>query len=415
VTTHFRQAAPDDVPAMAALAAHSFPGAGRSEAEWAESLTEGPHGGIETLWVGEDHGDVVAGCRLHAFRQWIGGTALPVMGLGLVAISPTHRRRGLAGRMVEAGFRHALERGDVASALYPFRISFYERAGYGLAGVAHQYQIAPGQLPDDPAERMRVHRVRTPADEADMRAVYAAAAARETGQMERTERSWRVAWGDPEQAAVVYRTDAGEPQGYAVVQYRTDLPPERRFLEVDEQAWLTPAARRGIYAWLASLGDQWRELAYRAHPEEGFETVLAEPRLPQGAVPGWGLWFPSATRILGPMFRILSVPGAFALRTAVPDVETTVVMELEDGQIEENRGPWRLRVAEGRIEAEPYAGGNTEVTLRTRVSVLSRIFIGATTATAAVAQGAATADRPERLGALDAALRVPAPWTFEQF
>jgi predicted acetyltransferase len=52
--------------------------------------------------------------------------------------------------MVREAFRHSLERGDLASALYPFRVTFYERLGYGLAGEVLQYQLPPESLPDDP-------------------------------------------------------------------------------------------------------------------------------------------------------------------------------------------------------------------------------------------------------------------------
>jgi predicted acetyltransferase len=414
VNVSFRPARPDDVPQVSRLAAHSFPG--RSRSEWETFVSAGPHGGVEVLWVGEADGRLVAACQLHALRQWIGGAAFPVTGVGLVSIAPTARRRGLAGRMMEGAFQHARARGDVASALYPFRLSFYEKLGYGLAGEAHQYRLEPRQLPDDPEARARMRWVLTSDDEAEMRAVYAEAAKRGTGQMERSERSWRKAWqGGDEQAAAVYRSEAGEPEGYAIVGYPMDLPPERRYLEVQERAWLTPAARRGVYAWLSSLGDQWRELAYRAHPEEGFDRVIAEPRLPPGNGVPWSLWFPSATLMRGPMFRLLDLPAAFALRSAPAGVEADAVLEVDDAQVPENRGPWRLRVADGRMEVEPYAGGSAAVTLRLKVSALSSIFIGALDPSRAVAAGAAAADRPERLPALDAAFRVPAPWTFDRF
>lgn len=412
----FRPALPDEVEEVARLEMHSFPSATRGHQWWEEYLTNGPHGGLESLWVAQEAGRLVGACQLLWLRQWIGGVAMPVMGLASVAIAPTHRRRGLAGRMLVAGFEHARERGDVGSALYPFRASFYEGLGYGLAGEAHQYQLPPHLLPDDKAERLRVRMVDGPADEADMRTVYAAAAQRfQTGQLDRTERMWRATWGDEDRAAVVYRSEAGEPEGYAIVRYRADLPITTRFLEVEERVWLTLGAQRGIYAWLSTMGDQWRELVYRAHPEEGFGDRISEPRLPLLANPGWGLWFPSATLLRGPMFRILDVHDALSRRTLVGDAEMTLRLDVEDGQIAENRGPWHVRLGGPTMEVEPFCGQRVDAALRIPMDTLSRIFIGALAPWQALAGGLAWMDLPDRVRTLDHALDLPKPWMFDRF
>lgn len=412
----FRPARPEEIDDVARLEAHSFPSPTRGHLWWEDFLVNGPHGGLEALWVAEEQGRPVGACQLLWLRQWIGGEAVPVMGLGSVAIAPTHRKRGLATRMLIAGFEHARERGDVASALYPFRASFYEGLGYGLAGEAHQYQVPPALLPDDKKERMRVRLVDGESDEAAMRAVYREAAKRlQTGQLDRTPRQWTHAWGRDDQAAVLYWGESGEAEGYAIVRYRADLPIDRRFIELEERVWLTLPAQRGIYAWLSTLGDQWREVVYRAHPEEGFGDRLSEPRLPLLSAPGWGLWFPSATLLRGPMFRVLDVPEALRRRRLHGDHELTLSLEVEDAQIAENRGPWRVHLDGGRMEVEPYRGGHVDASVRLPVDTLSRIFIGAIAPWQAMAGGLAVIDRPSLIQRLDQALSVPKPWMFDRF
>ena len=412
----FRPARPDEVDEVARLQAHSFPAPARTRAWWEEYLTHGPHGGLESLWVAEERGRLVGACQLLWLRQFIGGAPMHVMGLAAVAISPTHRRRGLAGRMLTAGFEHARERGDVGSALYPFRASFYAELGYGLAGEAHQYQIPPGLLPDDREERMRVRLVDTAEDEADMRRVYdEAARTLQTGQLDRTERMWKSAWGREDQAAVVYYGERGAPEGYAIVRYRADLPVDKRFLEVEERAWLTIPAQRGIYGWLSTLGDQWREIVYRAHPEESFGDRISEPRLPLLAAPGWNLWFPSATLLRGPMFRLLDVCEALRQRSAAVGVQMSLCLEVIDAQVTENRGPWMVRMEGGRMEVEHYRGEKVDARLRLGVDTLARIFIGAIAPWQAIANGLAVIDRSDMVKALDIALEVPKPWTFDRF
>lgn len=410
----FRPARPDEIHEVARLMTHSFPSPTRGHTWWEHFLTNGPHGGLEAVWVGEHEGRVVAACQLLWLRQWIGGMQLSCMGLGSVAIIPTHRRRGLASRLLIAGFEHARERGDVASVLYPFRASFYEGLGYGLAGEAHQYQFPPQLLPDDKEQRRRVRMVRNQADFEAMRAVYDAGAALQTGQLDRSERAWGKVWGEDDRAAVVYHGETG-PEGYAIVRYRADLPLTERFLEVEERIWLTLPAQRGLYAWMSTLGDQWREIVYRAHPEEGFGDRLNEPRLPLLSNPGWGLWFPSATLLRGPMFRLLDVPEAMRLRTLASDARLNVVLLVDDEQIPENRGPWLLRLGDGRISAEPHDGAPADATLEVSMDTLSRIFIAAIAPWQAIAGGWATTDNPEVVPLLDRAFDLPRPWTFDRF
>jgi predicted acetyltransferase len=413
----FRPARPDEIGEVARLQAHSFPSPSRGHEWWEDFLLNGPHGGLEALWVAEENGRLSGACQLLWLRQWIAGVAMPVTGVGGVAIAPTHRKRGLATRMLIAGFEHARERGDVCSALFPFRAAFYESLGYGLAGEAHQYQVPPNLLPDDKAERMRVRLVDGEADEAAMRAVYREAAQRlQTGQLDRTERNWTKAWKRDDLAAVLYWGEGGEAEGYAIVRYRADLPVDRRFIEVEERAWLTLNAQHGIYGWLSTLGDQWREVVYRAHPEEHLGDRLNEPRLPLLSAPSWGLWFPSATLLRGPMFRILDVKEALELRPLVRTQELTVALEVDDPQIPENRGPWRVHIDGGRMEVEPYTGsGHVDATIRVPIDTLSRIFIGAVAPWQATAGGLASIDRPAVVQTLDRAFVVPKPWTFDRF
>jgi predicted acetyltransferase len=411
----FRPARPDEIDDVATLQAHSFPSPGRSREWWEDFLLNGPQGGLEALWVAEENGRLAGACQLYWLRQWISGVAMPVTGVGGVAIAPTHRKRGLASRLLVAGFEHARERGDVGSALFPFRAAFYEGLGYGLAGEAHQYQVPPSLLPDSKPERLRVRLVDGEEDEAAMRALYREAAEHlQTGQLDRTERNWTRSWGREDLAAVLYRGEDGTPEGYAIVRYRADLPVDRRFIEVEERVWLTLGAQRGIYGWLSTLGDQWREVVYRAHPEEGFGDRLAEPRLPLLSAPSWGLWFPSATLLRGPMFRVLHVPDALRLRRVAPEEALSVVLEITDRQLPDNDGPWRVRIEEGRMEVE-RGGGAADAVLRLGIPTLSRIFIGALAPWQAVAGGLATVDRPEVIPALDRAFALPKPWTFDRF
>lgn len=410
----FRYASPGELPEICRLVAHSFPGPTRTPEWWLEQLGHTAYGdGPEILWVGEERGRIVAMCQLHRLREWVTGAELSTMGLGTVTIAPTHRQRGLASRLVASGMRAARERGDVASALFPFRVTFYGKLGYGLAGEALQYRVPPDALPASDA-RLRVELADSPAARAEVRELYGDWIRTQNGQVTRTERSWEQLLAPPDRALVAYRGDGGAMEGYARVIYRTDLPPGDRFLEVDELVWTTVEARRGLYGWLATLGDQWSSILLRALPEHRLGDWLREPRMPWGSAPGWGLWLPSATLLGGPMFRLLQLQSTWASRAVDPEARIALALDVHDPQLEENSGAWRLSLADGRVGVE-RGSGPADVALSLSIQTLSRLFIGALSPSAALAVGLLTTDRPDLLPRLDRALQTAQPWTFDRF
>jgi predicted acetyltransferase len=408
----FRAGGADDVPAFARLGVHSFPGVGASAEQWEQILSDPTLGGIATHWVGEDDGRLVAACRLLRFRQWIGGAAIPIMGLAAVAISPADRRRGLAAQLTTSGFHRARERGDVASALYPFRTSFYRKLGYGLAGEVQQFQIPPAALPDDPG-RERVRLAETATDRGAVAAVYERWAPTQSGQLQRDASAWDRVW-EGGRHGVIYREQGGDPAGYAVFRYLADAHRGARAVEVEEIAWLSTPARLALFGWIRSLSDQWDRILYRALPDQRFADHLAEVRFPMEGVPRWHFWFGAAFTLYGPMFRLLDLPGAWNARRWIGGSDFALNLLVDDIQVPENAGAWTLAVR-GEAGSLERRSGAADATLTLGIEALSRIYIGALSPSAAVAAGLATIDPGAALPRIDAALRVPGPWMFDRF
>lgn len=407
----FRPPRPDELDAVVTLAMHSFPRPGRDRATWTDRFRETAFGdGPEILWVGEDNGRLIAACQLHRISHYIAGEPYPTMGLGTVAIAPTHRQRGIGGRLVATALEQARERGDLLSSLYPFRASFYARMGYGLAGETHQYRVGPRDLP---ASELR-HRVELVTEPDELAAFYDKWVRTQTGLLRRERETWDRLLAEENRLSVVYRNGSGRVTGYALTTYEIDAAPSERYLSVDELGWLDGEAREGLYGWLASLGDQWHALALRALPEHRLQDWLREPRLSAAQVPRWGLWFPSAVLLRGPMFRLLDVERACALRRVHPEVELTVAVEVRDEVLEGNRGRWRLRFAGGRVEVE-RGGGGADLELRLDVGALSRLFMGSLPATAALEAGLIEVGAGAGVERLDRALWLPTSWTFDRY
>jgi predicted acetyltransferase len=409
----YRFARPDEIPAIARLVAHSFPGPNRSAAVWEEQLRDPVQGGgAETLLVAEDTGRHAASLQLYPLRQWIGGQALSIAGVGMVTVSPAHRKRGLAAQLMTRALRAARERGDSASALYPFRVSFYQKLGYGHAGMALQYQVPPSALPDSP-ERTQVELLDHDNAYREALELYHRWVRAQTGQLERSERLWTQLCTAQDRALVGYRARGGALEGYALVVYRTDLPRAQRYLEVDELVWTSLAARRGLYAWLASLGDQWEQVLLRALPSHQLVDWIREPRLPHAAAPGWGLWAPAATLMMGPMFRLLDLRRAWEQRQVIATPPFVIAFNVVDEQLEENCGRWRLAFDDTRVTIDQQASADVEIGLNT--STLSRLYIGSLTPRAGLEAGLLDCSRPELLDRLGVALALPEAWTFDRF
>jgi predicted acetyltransferase len=409
----YRFARLDEIPAISRLVAHSFPGPNRSPAIWEEQLRDPIQGGgPDVLFVAEDTGRHAASLQAYPLRQWVAGKALPVAGIGMVTVSPAHRKRGVAAELMTKALIAARERGDVASSLYPFRISFYQKLGYGHAGTALQYQVPPSALPDSP-ERTRVELLDRDDERREGLELYQRWIRTQTGQVERGERVWNYVTTLQDRALVGYRAANGQLEGYALVYYRTDIPRTQRYLDVEELAWTTQNARRGLYAWLGSLGDQWEHIMLRALPAHDLIDWLREPRLPHGAAPTWGLWAPSATAMLGPMFRIVHLQKAWEQRTVVKGPSFSVGLSVTDEQIEANRGRWRLTFEGTQVSVDQQS--KTEVELGLNISTLSRLYIGSLSPRAGVEAGLIECNKPESFERLGAALAVPEPWTFDRF
>jgi hypothetical protein len=117
------------------------------------------------------------------------------------------------------------------------------------------------------------------------------------------------------------------------------------------------------------------------------------------------------------MFRLLDLAGAWSRRAVAPGAALTMALDVQDAQLADNAGAWRIRLEGGRAQVERGAPtGDADVTLSLGIETLSRIFVGALSPSAAVrAERAAVGRGAERLAELDLALALPQPWTFDRF
>src|SRR5690606_30938214 len=89
---------------------------------------------LDRTLVVEDEGRVVGtGMALSLGVALPGGGSLPMAGVSEVAVSPTHRRRGILAALLDALHRQAAERGEPVAGLTASEGGIYRRFGYGVA------------------------------------------------------------------------------------------------------------------------------------------------------------------------------------------------------------------------------------------------------------------------------------------
>jgi len=140
----YRPARRTDVEALAELGARAYRVA--SVEKRREFYTDHPRFGLRDVRVGELDGAIVASLVLYPFEAWVRGRKLPVAGIGSVAVSPEHRRRGVADALLRATLRELRVSSRPLSMLAPFRDAFYRKFGWGTCEIVHQFAFAPANL-----------------------------------------------------------------------------------------------------------------------------------------------------------------------------------------------------------------------------------------------------------------------------
>jgi predicted acetyltransferase len=427
-------ARPGDVRAVAGLWCRAFPSR-RSVDERVRMLESGGrYGGLETTLVARLGGRMVGACKIYRLTQYIGGVAMPAMGLAAVAVEPGARRRGVGAGMCTRAMELSRARGDALATLYPFRPDYYGRLGWGLVGELHDYRFDTAALPSSDGAR-HVRAARMPADGDGVAACYARVAAASNGPIQRDRRAWeyRLAGEElgvrppgvagPRDRVIVY--DRGGILGYAML--RAVRRPAGPALHIRELVAETEAAYRGILGAIATRSQRWPVARHTARVEEGFGDRLSDPR-PPGAGSARTLYFPTARIIRGPMLRVLDAPRALALRRyfeASPDhgrKEMTLDVTVRDSQVPGNHGPWRIHIGAGKaaLETSPPQGeghrtaGQVDARLETDAPTLARIFAGDLAPSRAAALGSAKTEGDASL--LDAAFATRHRfWLLDEF
>lgn len=338
----------------------------------------------------------------------VGGATVPADAITAVTVSPTHRRRGLLGRMMAVDLAAAKERGDVVASLIAAEYPIYGRYGFGPAAWSTEWEIDvprsgldPRRPVPDEADGGRIDLVDGDAVRKLGPELHGRLAARQHGVVSRDARWWQRStgvdvpahetWTEPFYA--VHRSAGGEVDG--LIAYRADdhwgdAKQPLNKATVSDLIAATPAAECALWRFVCSV--DWITTVrsgYRA-PDDLLPFFLPDPRAARVVTQADFLWL-----------RLLDVPRALEARTWSADA--SLVLEVHDA----------TGLAEGRflLEAAP-AGASCAPTTRSAdlaldVRELGTLYLGDESVARLTALGRVQELRPGAVAVADALFRAP--------
>jgi predicted acetyltransferase len=294
-----------------------------------------------------------------------GGAFVPASAITNVSVTATHRRRGLASRMMAEELAASRERGESVAILIAAEYPIYGRYGFGPAAWVADWEVDVPRAatdrryagPDDGGrvDFVPLEEVRTIGPELHERVRVAM-----PGAINRLPVWWEsntgqrvlasMPWTEP--FYVAYRDAAGRVQG--LVEYRTQehhwpgkLP--RVDANVEQLIAATPAAERALWRFMLSL--DWVTLLKSGHraPDDLLPVLLGDPRAAVTETLADFLWL-----------RLLDVPAALSARTYAGG-PAALVLEVED----------KAGFAAGRFLLETDAAGAASCTPTTAAADLT--------------------------------------------
>jgi predicted acetyltransferase len=317
----------------------------RDREKVAERLAEDTRARVGDYLLVERDGRAVGTATALSMTMWVRGAALPTQGVAWVGTAKTARWRqgdeaGIATTVMREILNKARERGQVASALMPFRVSFYEHFGYGV--VEHRILWT---IPLSAIHRGDHSSIR-PFTEADKPALAAARQIQvQQGQcdFERTEGGWELYHRNAANGhLVVDQPTAGGPIESWLL-FTDEMVDGRRYVSVIDIGYVSPAAIRRQLHFLASLRDQYSAVKVHLPADLPLHWLLKERQIPHRQVD-----HPAATTSLYTRMQVrildhkrflesLTYPDGLKLATtlAVHETEgntTTLRVEIESGK-----------------------------------------------------------------------------------
>ena len=297
---------------------------------------------LERLHAALDGDAIVGGAGAFPFELTVPGGQLRCAGVTVVGVLPSHRRRGLMRRMMEAQLRDVREREEPIAALWASEETIYGRFGYGLASVCHNVKMehrGGGLRPGLPGPDGRVRLVDHEEAMRTFPRLYDRIRKRSVGFLSRSRDWWEVKQlGDrpdqrrgagPLQRALLELD--GRPAGYALYRVASERAGDdwQHTLRISEAFGAGERATRELWRFLLAI--DWVDEVEMAMLPVDHSLQLLVARLNFLRARLWdGLWV-----------RLVDLPAALTARKYAADGGVTFDV-VSDPLFGDNVGTWTI-------------------------------------------------------------------------
>ncbi|MCP4305879.1 MAG: GNAT family N-acetyltransferase [bacterium] len=366
--------------------------------------------GTERAFPAFDGNEIVGtGSDLELNVTVPGGAQVPMSGLTIITVRPTHTRQGVLTAMMREHVDRARKRGEPLGGLWASEVPIYGRFGYGPATLMHGIKFdarLAGRGGSEPGVTVRL----AGGDEAEtvLPQLYNRAMKTRPGMYKRSEDWWKYRlFHDPEKHrdgasalrhAVAERN--GEPIGYVTYRQKAswDLLSEGE-LRIRELIPVDDAAYRALWHYAANI-DLFPIVKYWSNPvDDPLPLIMRDGRTVVTTDYSDGLWV-----------RLIDVADALVKRSY--SGTGSVVISIADQFCPWNEGTYRLVVDDGTAACEKVAA---EPDVAMDVNTLGAMYLGGRDAVSFARAGRIEGDAAAvaRFGTLFRS--SPAPWCPEIF
>ncbi len=321
-----------------------------------------------------------------------GGAVLRMAGVTIVAVAPTHRRRGIMRTMyTELHNRIADARYPIAG-LTASEGGIYGRFGYGPATIEQEFSVDRriARFRDDAPDPGGVRMVKPADHHNDLAEIYDRWRLRTPGGLVRPKALWDELLADREwvrRGGTEWYTFL-HPDGYVMYRVFGDDP---TIVRVGE--FIAATTDAGIALCRALLGlDLMDKVVFGTHPADPLPYLLTDQRVARVTYCEDDLWL-----------RIMDVPTTLEARTYQADL--SAVIEISDG-FRSDGGRFAVQIRDGRARctstdapADVYMG----------LDVLGSLYLGAHKASSFASANRLHTNDSGLLSRLDAAFASDVP------
>jgi predicted acetyltransferase len=405
----------EDFDRVALVRTRCYAKASKEEADFQKYLRAEDRGKPGDFLLAERaDGEAVGTTTSYSFTMWVRGAPLSCQGVAYVGTVRTARRAaglsnggaGVATELMHETLRKARERQQVVSALMPFRASFYEHFGYGLAETRAEWTIPADVMPRLNHDGLRYVE---PADHDAITALRQRVV--ESGQCDleitraTMDRRWRDFAGDGFE--FVDRPGRDSP-AHMWISLEDAQVNNQRYLRADWLIYESPQSLRRLLAFLGAQKDQFAGVVITLPRDVPMNQLLRETQVPHRPVVHATTSVRPYTRM---QVRVLDHVRFFE-KLQLPAKQARGEATIAVKETEGNVSKFRLAIESGRTRATP---SDASPDIECRDVTWSSIACGELAASTAARWGLIQVNRPTAVELLDTLGVGPAPFCNEFF